>query len=80
MSLWPLREFDSVLCSFELENWREFKASGWRPLRINVLCRRYSIRYINIREKMTSFAWISLLKGIETSSQHKNIGRDLEIK
>lgn len=39
---------------------------------------RYSIRYINIREKMTSFAWVSLLKGIDTSSQHKNIGRNAD--
>lgn len=35
---------------------------------------RYSIRYINIREKMIRFAWISLLKGSDTSSQHKTIG------
>lgn len=40
MSLWPLREFDRALCGFELENWREFKPSGWRPLSINVLCRK----------------------------------------
>ena len=39
---------------------------------------RYSIRYINIREKMTGFAWISLLKGIDTSSQHENIGEILK--
>lgn len=40
MSLWPLRGFDRVLCGFELENWREFKLSGWRPLRVNVSCRK----------------------------------------
>ena len=40
MSLWSLRGFDRVLCGFELENWREFKLSGWRPLRVNVSCRK----------------------------------------
>lgn len=37
---WPLRGFDRVLCGFELENWREFKPSGWRPLSINVFYRK----------------------------------------